>query len=268
MQADPSRFAYFDAPAPLALAHRGGATYPPNRGIENSARAFRNAVELGYRYLETDVYASRDGEVFAFHDDTLRRVTGEPGAIRTMTAEAVRRARVGGIEPIPRLVDLLDEFTGARFNIDVKEDAAVAPALEAIVSSGATDRVCLASFSHERLRRIRALEPRVPTSFSPAEIRRLRLAPGRRLWSAGVRAGGVCVQVPHRYGRLTVVTGGFVRRCHTVGLPVHVWTVDDADEIRHLLDLGVDGIVSDRIDVLRDVLVERGQWVAPADGPG
>lgn len=260
VHADPSRFPYFDGPTPLALAHRGGATYWPNRGIENTARAFRNAVELGYRYLETDVYASSDGEVFAFHDDTLRRVTGADGAIHALPAETVRRARIGGREPIPRLVDLLEEFPCVRFNIDVKEDASVRPTIETIASAGAADRVCLASFSHRRLRRIRTLAPQVATSSSPVEVRRLKLTPVSVLRAARVRGGGVCVQVPHRHGRVTIVTRTFVRRCHALGLPVHVWTIDDPDEMEHLLEIGVDGIVSDRIDLLRDVLIARGQW--------
>src|SRR5699024_9950348 len=136
--------------APLAIAHRGGAGYGPNLGLENTAHAFRNAVDLGYRYLETDVHASLDGEVFAFHDDTLLRLTGVHGAINAVPAQTVRSVRVAGSEPIPLFADLLIEHPRARFNVDVKDDAAVEPTLEVLATSGAYERVCLASFSHQR----------------------------------------------------------------------------------------------------------------------
>jgi glycerophosphoryl diester phosphodiesterase len=167
---------------------------------------------------------------------------------------------VGGREPIPRLAELLTSFPGARFNIDVKADDAVDPTLQVLRDAGALDRVCLASFSGERLKRIRAGVPGVPTALSPAEIALLRLAPFRWLRAFGVRRGGTCVQVPVRARGITLVTSGFVRHAQALGVQVHVWTVDDPAEMRYLLDIGVDGLMSDRVDLLRDVLVERGQW--------
>lgn len=251
---------YLDAPAPLALAHRGGALLPANAGIENTIAAFGHAVELGYRYLETDVHRSSDGIVYAFHDLDLSRLAGVPAAIGDATAQLIDSIRVGGRESIPPLSDLLSTFPDARFNIDVKADDAVDATLGLLREHGALDRVCLASFSDARLQRIRALEPGVITSFSPAEVARLRFGPTRHLQAFGARRGGRCVQVPHHCGRITVVTPSFVRRAHRLELPVHVWTIDDPAEMRHLLDIGVDGLVTDRPDVLRDVLCERGQW--------
>lgn len=253
---DLSRYRYFDAPTPLALAHRGGAKLPSNRGIENTAAAFRHAVDLGYRYIETDVHTSRDGVVFAFHDDSLDRLTGESGAIRDLAAQDVRRARIGDREPIPELADLLAEFPDTRFNIDLKADSSVVPTMDVLAAAGALDQVCLASFSHARLRLARSIAPGVATSFSPREVARLKLSPP---WGPGP-SGGVCVQVPRRRGRLTVVDSRFVARAHARGLQVHVWTIDDPAEMNELLDLGVDGIVSDRIDLLRDILLARGEW--------
>ena len=125
-----------------------------------------------------------------------------------------------------------------------------------LLAAGAIDRVCLASFSHARLRRARSIVPHAATSFSPREAARLKLAPS---WAQG-RSGGVCVQVPRRTRGLTVVNSRFVERAHARGLQVHVWTVDDPGEMNDLLDLGVDGIVSDRIDLLRDILIARGKW--------
>lgn len=254
---------FLASPTPVAYAHRGGAHYGPNHGIENSLAAFENAVRLGYRYLETDARTSADGTVFAFHDSSLDRTTDRRGTLAKLPAREVQRARIGGREPIPLLSEMLAAFPDAYVNIDVKEAAAVAPTLEAIEKAGAEDRVCLASFSHRRLARIRALAPHLPTSASPPEIARVLAHPWRVL--PRLRAGGVdCVQVPTRRGWLEIVTLRFVRTAHDLGLAVHVWTIDDADEMHRLLDLGVDGLMSDRIDVLRDVLTARGQWTGGA----
>ena len=261
---DLSSFRYFDAPTPLPLAHRGGALLPANDGIENSLRAFQNAVDLGYRYLETDVHCSADGVVYAFHDDNLQRLTGNPAVISDISSHTIDQARLGGREPIPRMGDLLDALPGARFNIDIKADAAVAPTLDLIESRGAEDRVCFASFSPDRLRRIRARLPQAASSMSPQEVAWLKFGPNVAARSYGLNHGAVCAQVPHRQGRITVVTPRFVKRAHALGMQVHVWTIDDPAEMNHLLDLGVDGLVSDRIDVLKDVLSSRDQWKVPS----
>src|SRR5690606_38113702 len=108
--------------------------------------------------------------------------------------------------------------------------------------SGAVDRVCLATFSDARMARLRRRLPGVATSLSPREVAALRFGPTRRIQAAARRAGAVCVQVPERRGRITVVTPGFVRRAHRLDLQVHVWTVDDPARMTYLLDLGVDGL--------------------------
>ncbi len=233
---------------------------PANDGIENTILAFQNAVDLGYRYLETDVHTSLDGVVYAFHDIELTRMSGTVSAFRDLDSTAIDAIMVGGREPIPRLTALLEAFPDARFNIDVKADDAVEPTLAVLRGAGALDRVCLSSFSAERILQLRDGAPTAASCFSPGEIALLRLAPSRWLQAFGQRRGGACVQVPIRHGRITVVTPGFVARAHAVGVHVHVWTIDDPDEMRYLLDIGVDGIMSDRVDVLRDVLRERGEW--------
>ena len=206
------------------------------------------------------MHTSRDGVVYAFHDVELTRMTGTVSAFRDLDADGIDAIRVGGREPIPRLEDLLEAFPEARFNIDVKADDAVEPTLDVLTAANALDRVCLASFSDTRLMRLRAGAPGVPTAFSPAELVRLRYGPTRRAQATGVRRGGACVQVPFRRRGLTVVTPGFIRRAHVLDLQVHVWTIDDPAEMGYLLDIGVDGLISDRVDVLRDVLRQRGVW--------
>ncbi len=206
------------------------------------------------------MHTSLDGVVYAFHDIELTRLTGTVSAFRDLDSTAIDAIMVGGREPIPRLTSLLEAFPEARFNIDVKADDAVEPTLAVLRDAGALDRVCLSSFSAERILQLRAGAPTAPSCFTAGEVALLRLAPFRALQAYGRRRGGTCVQVPVRHGAVTVVTPGFVARAHAIGVPVHVWTVDDPAEMRYLLDIGVDGLMSDRVDVLRDVLRERGEW--------
>lgn len=246
----------------LAFAHRGGTF----GGLENSMPAFEHAVSLGYRYLETDVHATSDGVLVAFHDDTLDRTTDSTGRIAELPWSRVSRARIGGSEPIPRLVELLDAWSDVCLNIDVKEDTAVEPFIDLLRGRTADlDRICVAAFVDSRLHRIRAaLGPRLCTSMGRMEAARLRLAayggPLSRLAPHGI----ACVQVPVGYGPFPIVTSGFVRTAHAQGVQVHVWTVNSRPEMDRLADLGVDGLISDEIETLRSVLAKRGSWVPRA----
>ncbi len=220
--------------------------------------AFAGAVALGYRYVETDVHATADGVVLAFHDDHLDRVTDRTGAIAELPWSEVRQARVDGREPIPLLEELLATWPELRVNIDPKHDAVVEPLASVLVRAGAIDRVCVGSFSERRLERLRSmLGPELCTSLGPAAVARLRAASfglGHR------RPDGCCVQVPLHAKGVTIVDDRLVRTAHRLGLAVHVWTIDDPVTMHRLLDLGVDGIMTDRPAVLRDVLERRGQW--------
>ena len=233
----------------IPFAHRGGSRSHP----ENSLAAFRHAWDLGFRYLETDVQTTSDGEVVAFHDDDLQRTCGVARRISEMTWAEVRTARIDGREPIPRMVDLLEEFPGAYVNIDAKSDAVVEPLLRTLRDTGVLGRVCIGAFSHRRLLRIRAeFGSAVCTSASPLEV---------ALWMMGrLPLGPSCLQVPVRQGGLPVVTERRVGRAHAANCPVHVWTVDDPVDMQWLLDIGVHGIMTDSGDVLRAVAVTNGIW--------
>jgi glycerophosphoryl diester phosphodiesterase len=277
--------AFLDHPRPLAFAHRGGAAHAP----ENSWRAFEHAVWLGYGYLETDVQATADGVLVAFHDRTLDRVTGQPGRVCRLTLKEIAGARIAGTEPIPVLEDVLGAWPDVRFNIDVKDAPAIAPLARVLRRTSAWDRVCVVSFSASRLRATRrALDRPVCMAASPlgtamvrfggppaprgsrgphrgrlkreptAAARRPVTVDGRpprplaeRLAGADVR----CLQVP-----VPVATPSFIGRAHQLGLQVHVWTVNDRPTMEGLLDLGVDGIMTDETVTLREVLISRGQW--------
>jgi len=245
---------FLDHPGPIPFAHRGGAGDWP----ENTMPAFEGAVALGYRYVETDVHVTSDGVLLAFHDDKLDRVTDRTGLIRELPWSEVQRARVDGLEPIPLLEDLLGTWPDLRVNIDPKHDSAVDALAATIARCGAVDRICVGSFSDARIARLRArLGPRLCTSLGPKAVARLRAA---SFGLPGGRFVGDCAQVPP--GRtVPLVDHRFVRAAHHRSMQVHVWTIDEASEMHRLLDLGVDGIMTDRPSVLRDVLVERGSWV-------
>lgn len=257
--------AFLDHPGVIAMAHRGFSGGDEVR--ENSLAAFRAAVELGYRYVETDVHATRDGTLIAFHDDRLDRVTDRVGYVRELPWHTVRQAKIGGEEEIPTLDALLESWPELRINIDCKAASAVEPLAEAIERHAAHDRVCIASFSDTRRRAVlRRLSRPVATSGGQSVITRFVLGgrmPALARLPLGERAlrDVDCLQVPVAAGRLRVVTAVTLRRAHHAGVQLHVWTIDDAEQMRRLLDLGVDGIMTDSADVLRDVLVERGEWV-------
>jgi glycerophosphoryl diester phosphodiesterase len=252
---------FFDnAGLPLAFAHRGGALTGDSVGLENTMVAFEAAVRLGYRYVETDVHATSDGHVLAFHDPTLERVTNQIGHISELPYAEVSRALIGGREALPLLHDVLSSWPELRLNIDAKSAGAIEPLARVISEHRAWDRVCVASFSPVRLHRLRtALGPKVASSYSALGVAALRLLPVALHPRTAGRVGHAA-QVPVRHGRIEIVTASFVERAHDVGKHVHVWTIDAPEEMRRLLDLGVDGIMTDRIDLLRDVYVARGLW--------
>jgi glycerophosphoryl diester phosphodiesterase len=248
------RHPFLDHPGPLAFAHRGGAgTWP-----ENTMPAFEGAVAIGYRYVETDVHVTADGVLLAFHDDRLDRLTDRTGLIRELPWREVRRARVAGAEPIPTLEDLLGTWPDLRVNIDPKHDSAVDALAAVITRTRSLHRVCVGSFSDRRLSRLRKLlGDGLCWSLGPRRVTRLRLA---SLGAPAGRLGGDCVQVPTRVGRLPIIDERFIQTAHRRGLQVHVWTVDEPSEMERLLDLGVDGLMTDQPAILKEVLVRRGQW--------
>jgi glycerophosphoryl diester phosphodiesterase len=252
------RFPFLDWSGPLAFAHQGA--HSPGGPGENTMAAFQAAVDQGYRYLETDAHVTADGVLVAFHDDQLDNLTDRAGVIADLPYAEVRAARVRDSDGIPLLEDLLTAWPDVRVNIDPKHDAAVEPLIELVERTGTVDRVCFGAFSDRRLARIRAgLGPRVCTSMGPRQVARFVAA------ASGVPAGSfsaACLQVPVRKGPVPLVTERLVTAAHHRGLQVHVWTVNDADEMHRLLDLGVDGIMTDRTEVLKAVLQDRDAWVA------
>jgi len=245
---------YLRWPGPLAFAHQGGAGAHP----ENTERAFRHSVELGFVHLETDVHATSDGVAVVFHDESLDRVTDGSGLIREHSFAELRKVRVVGTEEIMRLDDLLAAFPDRRFNLDPKHDSAVGPLADVLRRADALDRVCVCSFSTRRTRRVKQLlGDGLCTGAGPLDV----VAAIARGWRIPLPRRGIDVlQVPVRSGIIPVVSRRLVAAAHRAGLQVHVWTVDDPAEMHRLLDLGVDGLMTDDPGTLKAVYTERGHW--------
>jgi glycerophosphoryl diester phosphodiesterase len=245
---------YLDHPRPAAFAHRGGAAHNP----ENSWPAFEYAVKLGYAYLETDARSTSDGALLSFHDATLDRVTDGTGQVARMTYKQVSEARIAGSEPIPLIEDLLGTFGELRFNIDLKDSGTIEPMVRVLKRTAAWDRVCVTSFFGKRLVAARKILDRpVCMTVTPAAVAVVRYAgiSGKAMAARLARSGAQCAQVPRQ-----IATREFIRRSHELGLHVHVWTLNTRQEIELALDLGADGVMTDNIVLLRDILTERGQW--------
>ncbi len=250
---------FLDHPGPIPFAHRGGAEGHP----ENTMAAFAAAVGIGYRYLETDVHVTADGVLIAFHDDRLDRVTNRRGVVAEMPWSEVRQARVGGRETIVPFAGLLSAFPDARINVDPKHDAAVPALIRIMRDPRVAERLCIGSFSDRRVAEIReAVGTGACTALGPWEIAALRAGAwgARPLLGRLRRRPGRCVQVPVRGRNVTLVEPRLIAVSRDLGLPVHVWTINDPAEMTRLLDLGVDGLMTDVPGVLRDVLAARGEW--------
>lgn len=245
---------FLDHEGPIAFAHRGGASAAP----ENTLLAFADAVQLGYRYVETDVQVTRDGRLVAFHDDNLLRSCGVDRRISEATWADVSTCLVDGREPIPLLEDVLGAWPTLRVNIDCKSDAALEPLVECLERTSSLDRVCLGSFSDKRLARLKAtFGDKACISMGPRSV--ARLLAGSYLRPLGCPAADAA-QIPLRQGPVPILTRALIDNAHRHGVAVHVWTIDDPTEMTRLIDLGVDGIMSDDTRALRDVFSARGLW--------
>ena len=255
---------YLTREHPLRFGHRGSNLLFP----QNTMVAFEWALSLGLRYLETDVHATRDGKVVTFHDDGLAALTDGRGKVWEHDCEDLRHLdaayqfdpergyplRGTGVR-IPLLAEVLAAFPQALLNLDLKQDGIEELLAAEVARLGAEDRVLVGSFHDRRLALFRqACGGRVATSAGPKEV--LAAMAAVRL-GRQVRGPADAFQVPERSGPLRVVGRRFVDAAHGAGKQVHVWVVNEPDDMHRLLDLGVDGIVTDRADLLAGVVAER-----------
>jgi glycerophosphoryl diester phosphodiesterase len=260
---DDSAVRYGDGAVPLAIAHRGGA----GLAAENTMAAFERSYALGLRYLETDIRLTSDGVVVAFHDACLDRVTGGHGPIRHQTYAEVSRLRVGGQASIPTLAEVLEAFPDACVTADLKDEAAILPLAHVLRRTGSARRVCVAGAWDQWLRTlVGEVGPDLTTALGWRDLCRLVASAHARIGLRGGQLSGTFAHVPLRIGRLPIFGERLIARAHLLGIKVIVWTVDDPAQMHRLLDEGVDGIITDRPDLLREVLLSRDQWTVPDSG--
>jgi len=244
---------------PRVLAHRGLLTGEGTSPVvgENTAAAFAAAHAAGAEYIETDCRVTADGDVVLFHDETLTRLFRDDRRVdQVRTKDLVELfAPYGGLLTVG---EMLEMFPETRFNIDVKSDAAAAP-LGPIVAPHA-HRVLLTSFSDARRRRAVAAVTAAGAAQRPAasagqsSMIQVRMLSALRLSPARVLRDLDALQIPERYGPVQVLTPALLRAAHRHDVEVHVWTVNDPDDMRRLISAGVDGIVTDRADIALSAL--------------
>ncbi|MBT4910277.1 MAG: glycerophosphodiester phosphodiesterase [Alphaproteobacteria bacterium] len=238
----------------LAFAHRGGNEFAP----ENSFRAFKSAVDIGYKYLETDVHLTKDGFLIAFHDDTLDRVTDKSGLIRDLTLSEVKKAKIAGTDEIPLLSELLNSFTDCFFNIDCKVDETVQPLINLINNKDFINRVCIGSFSQKRINFIRkSLGKDVKTSMGPAEV---ILSKFLSYTSLGYNFKSSYTSIPIRRYGINLLEERNIKYLKSNNQKVIAWTINDEDQMKMLINIGIDGIMTDNLTLLKKVLIEENLW--------
>ena len=228
-------------------AHRGGSEEAP----ENTLESFGYAIGLGSSYIETDVQLSADGIPYIFHDDDLSRLLNMNVKFNSLHSDQIEKLRLFESYQIPKLETALIQFPNALFQIDLKTDEVALPAMKVIESLNAFDRICIASFSSNRLQKVRKKFPDTCLSMGPKEILKLLLA-SFGLYNKTIY--GDCLQVPVYHYGIKLVTRRFVKYVQSIGLKIHVWTINDENTMRKLIDLGVDGIITDRPKLLKEVL--------------
>lgn len=247
--------AYFEGEPPRVLAHRGLALEAP----ENTLLAFAKAVAIGVTHVETDVHVSHDGVAVIAHDPSLDRVAARPVRVDQLTMPELRRVELGEGQGFASLAEALDGFGETRFNIDVKTEGAVAPTIDAVLRTRSADRVLLTSFSERRRLSLAAAIPGVATSAGGSGVlaaRSAALSGNRALLRRALR-GARALQIPERANGIRLVTPRFLRALHELGVETHVWTVNDPIDMRRLLALGVDGLVTDRADIALELIAQH-----------
>lgn len=265
-------FPVLEGARPFAIAHRGSGILWP----ENTMVAFQGAVSLGYTWLETDVHVTSDGVVVCLHDHTLDRTTSATGLVAGRTFAELADIDAGhhhGPDQghpfrgagavIPSLEEVVTTFPDVKVVVDLKRDGTEAPLAGLVDRLSLWDRLVVGSFSDARIRRFRALTGgRVATSTGPRAALVRWAASGVRIRPPAAHA----LQVPITYKRMRVVTRRSVAAHRKAGSQVHVWTVNDRPVMEQLLEWEVDGIITDRPDLLRTVMIERGAWTGRSHG--
>ena len=240
---------YLDYDGLKVLAHRGGA----EESYENTTESFEYSQLLGCEFIETDVQVSSDGIPYIFHDDDLKRILNKPVRFDSLSSNEIDDLSIFNSCKIPKLSDTLLRFPNLCFQIDFKTDEVVIPALDVINDMNVFDRVCIASFSSKRLQNVRSLYPDLCISMGPNEVFKTLVA------SLNIFKGeipGDCLQIPMSYYGIKIVSKRFVDYVHSKGLKIMIWTINDIKTFKYLIDLGVDGIITDKPKLLFQTIEE------------
>lgn len=256
---------YLSHEYPIRFAHRGSSILWP----ENTMIAFQGAVDLGYYYIETDVHLTRDGIIVVLHDDRLERVTNGHGLVKDWRWDDLRKLDAAyNFNPeagfpfrnqgfhIPSIEEAMTSFPGVMFNIDLKQPGMEQVMADFIRRHGFEERVLIASFYDRPIRRFRKISGNsVATSI--ARLEAIAFWGWSRL-KKSLKITADALQVPLSMLGITVVDKKMVQAAHAIGMHVHVWTINEPAEMHRMLEIGVDGIITDRPDLLNVVLTERG----------
>jgi glycerophosphoryl diester phosphodiesterase len=263
----------FEVDHPLIIAHRGGANLAP----ENTILALRTAIDLGIDVIETDLQLTKDNQFVLFHDDDLSRMAGRAEKIRDLPLDELKQIDITfNLSPdngvtfpyrgqghwILSLSEAFEEFSDTVFNLDIKnkEDREAPELLASLISDyDRANSVIIASFHDRQLERFRALMPKVVTAACPGEVSRFVFGVKTHSLRLTTRNPKYRVfQVPINYGRINVVNSKFVKAAHEKGIAVHVWTINDRTLMNELIEMGIDGIITDEPVMFRDLLREKG----------
>ena len=238
---------YLDYEGIEVLAHRGGA----DESYENTLESFEYSQSLGCKFIETDVQVSSDGIPYIFHDDDLKRICEIPKKFDSLKSDEIDSLTIFNNHKIPKLEDALNKFPDLSFQIDFKTDEVVEPALNVIQKNNSSDRVCIASFSSKRLERVRSVSPNLCISMGPNEVFKTLLS-RYKLTNSPLK--GDCLQVPMKYYGVKIVTKKFVEYLKSKNIKIMVWTINDVETFKYLIQLEVDGIITDRPKLLFETL--------------
>ena len=227
------------------FVHRGDTSI----FLENTIEAFQSAVSLGYQYLETDLRETSDGKIITFHDPNLKRITGANITISETKFSDIRMRRLPSRETIPTIDELLEEFPDSFINMDLKVNQIEEKVLKKINSHNALERVCLGSFNSKVIKKINSLEPKILTSMGISQVIMYKFFQKKNI--------SKLIQIPTRWNGIKVITKKFIDRLHNDGLKVHVWTINKETEMQSLIDLGVDGIMTDNASGLIKVMKQN-----------
>ena len=238
---------YLNYSGVAVLAHRGGSL----ESYENTIESFHYSKNIGCKFIETDVQLSSDGIPYIFHDDTFLRLLGKNIIFNSLDSSEIDKLRLFENHPIPKLDTVLKTFPDLYFQIDVKTDEVALPTLEVIKKNNAMNRVCIASFSSKRLQNVYMQYPDICLSMGPNEVLKMLLS-SFGLYRKPIT--GHCLQIPiYQYG-IKLVTKRFVKFVHKKGLKICVWTINDETTFKNLIDIGVDGIITDKPKLLFETL--------------